>query len=228
MCTPSVYYDLVNYELVTCEYIISHSRGNVNRKYLVGTSLRFLLTEKRCAEKYTSCILPLDSGTNVWYNMIYIYPEQTFFTILWEPKSARRVHGSIEMSMSRKYIFDYYAFKSFRFFLSALFKSVSILLRSMMQSPAHITKNAVKNVWKHSKSAPTDRCYPISVSTTRFGLSKQEHFTFVSFHGQSLRPWRQAHDSFRNIYFTLSCFLLRNREISRTLHAIPFKEVMPM
>lgn len=108
-------------------------------------------------------------------------------------------------------------------FSCGFFKIVSILLRSMMQSPAHITKNAVKNVWKRSKSAPIDRCYPISVSTTRFGLSKQEHFTFVSFHGQSLRPWRQAHDSFRNIYFTLSCFLLRNLEISRTLHAISLR-----
>lgn len=46
MRTPFVYYDLVNYELVTCEYIISHSHGNVNRKSLVETSLRFLLTEK--------------------------------------------------------------------------------------------------------------------------------------------------------------------------------------
>ena len=77
-------------------------------------------------------------------------------------------------------------------------------------------------MWKRSKSAPTDRCYPLSVSTTRFGFSKQEHFTFVSFHGQSLRPWRQAHDSIRKNIFTLSCFLLRSREKSRTLHAIPF------
>ena len=91
-----------------------------------------------------------------------------------------------------------------------------------MHSPAHTARNGVKNVWKRSKSAPTDRCYPLSVSTTQFGFSKQEHFTFVSFYGQSLRPWRQARDSFRKKLFTLSCFLLRNREISRTLHAIPF------
>ena len=91
-----------------------------------------------------------------------------------------------------------------------------------MQSSSHLAMNAVVIVWNRSKSAPTDRCYPLSVSTTRFGLSKQEHFTFVSFHGQSLRPWRQTHDSSRKIIFTLSCFLLRSREISRTIHAIPF------
>ena len=96
-------------------------------------------------------------------------------------------------------------------------------MRSIIQTIAHIARNAVKNVWKRSKSAPTDRCYPLSVSTTRFGLSKQEHFTFVPFPGQSLRPWRRAHDSSRKNIFTLSCFLLRNREISRTLPAIPLR-----
>ena len=89
-----------------------------------------------------------------------------------------------------------------------------------MQSPAHIAKNAVRIVWKRSKSALTDRYCPLSVSTTRFGFSKQEHFTFVSFYGQSLRPWRQAHDSIRKNIFTLSCSLLRIREKSRTLSAI--------
>ena len=103
---------------------------------------------------------------------------------------------------------------------AAFSKNDSKWLKSVMQSLAYIAMNAVKIVWIRSKSAPTDRCYPLSVSTTRFGFSKQEHFTFVSFHGQSLRPWRQAHDRIRKNIFTPSCSLLRSREISRTLSAI--------
>ena len=115
----------------------------------------------------------------------------------------------------------HYAITILSLFIGAFSKNDSKWSKSVTQSLAYIAMNAVKIVWKCLKSAPLDWCYPISVSTTRFGFSKQEHFTFVSFYGQCLRPWRQTHDSFRKNYFTLSCFLLRSREISRTLHTIP-------
>ena len=129
-------------------------------------------SQRWCAEKYTSCILPLDSGTNVWYNMIYICQEQTFFTILWEPKGARRVHGSIEMSMSRKYIFDYYSFKSFRFFLAAFSKSFPFYREVSHRQ----NRTSQRTLWKLCESA---RKVPLWIDATQY-------------------PFRQPNSGFQN------------------------------
>ena len=88
MRTPSVYYDLVNYELVTCEYIISHSRGNVNRKYLVGTSLRFLLTEKD-VQKNTHPAFCLLTAERMFDIIWYTYTQNRRSSLYYE---NRKVH----------------------------------------------------------------------------------------------------------------------------------------
>lgn len=70
-------------------------------------------------------------------------------------------------------IVNHYAIKIFRFSWAAFSKSGSKWSRSITQTTAHIAKNAVKIAWTRPKSAPTDRCYPISFLTSHFGSSEK-------------------------------------------------------
>lgn len=94
-------------------------------------------------------------------------------------------------------------------------KTVSKSMRHLTQPQRSLANLETKNVQKREKSAPLDKCYPISVPTSRFGSSEQTVLQCATDWASALTLDTSQHSSTRNYFSRCWWWLLRKRDDSR-------------